>query len=77
MVGERKIPDNITIIENEEYNIPDILGLNLYRLDNEKYAGAIINDDKSSQVSTEIKLFNIFPVKNTTITNSKRICQKI
>ncbi len=71
-IGEIKIPDNITIIENEDYNIPDVFGLKLYSLDNEKQAGAIIDDVKTAQTTTEIKLLNIIPVKNTTITNSKR-----
>ncbi len=70
--AERIIPDNITVIENENYNIPDVLGLKLYSIDSDKQAGVVLENVKSSQTTSEIKLLNIIPVKNTIITNSKR-----
>ncbi len=72
ILGEKIIPDKITIIENEDYNIPDILGVDLYSLESEKEAGVVLETVKASQKPTEIKLLNIIPVKNTLITNSKR-----
>lgn len=71
-IGESVIPDKITIVENEEYNVPNVLGIKLYSLDSDKQAGAVLDNVKSSQTTSEIKLLNIIPVKNTTITNSKR-----
>ena len=72
LVGEVVIPDNITLVENVEYNVPDILGIKLYSIDTEKQAGVVLDNIKASQTTSEIKLLNIIPVKNTTITNSKR-----
>lgn len=71
-LGEKMIPDKITIIENEEYDVPDFLGIDLYSFDSEKEVGVVLETVKASQVTTEIKLLNIIPVKNTIITNSKR-----
>ena len=71
-LGEKTIPDKITIIENEDYNIPNIFGVDLYSLDSEEEAGVVLETVKASQTPTEIKLLNIIPVKNTLITNSKR-----
>ena len=72
LLGEKIIPDKITIIENEEYKIPDILGVDLYSLEWEEEAGVVLDTVKASQKPTEIKLLNIIPVKSTLITNSKR-----
>ena len=72
LIGEVVIPDDITVIENVEYNVPDILGMKLYSIDTEKQAGVVLDNIKTSQTTSEIKLLNIIPVKNTTITNSKR-----
>ena len=72
LIGEVVIPDDITVIENVEYNVPDILGIKLYSIDTEKQAGVVLDNIKASQTTSEIKLLNIIPVKNTTITNSKR-----
>ena len=66
------IPDKITVIENEDYNIPNVLGLDLYSIDSDEEAGVVLETVKASPTSTEIRLLNIIPVKNTVITNSKR-----
>lgn len=71
-LGEKTIPDKITIIENENYNIPDVLGIDLYSIESDEEAGVVLETVKASPTPTEIKLLNIIPVKNTIITNSKR-----
>ena len=71
-LGEKTIPDKITVIENEDYNIPQVLGVDLYSIESEEEAGVVLETVKASQKTTEIKLLNIIPVKNTLITNSKR-----
>ncbi len=71
-LGEQTIPDKITIIENEDYIFPNILGMNLYSLDSEKQVGVTLETVKASQNTSEIKFLNIIHVKNTVITNSKR-----
>ncbi len=71
-LGERTIPDKITVIENEDYNIPNVLGIKLYSIDTDEEAGVVLETVKASPTPTEIKLLNIIPVKNTIITNSKR-----
>ena len=71
-LGEKTIPDKITIIENECYNIPQVIGISLYSIESEEKVGVVLNNVKESPVPTEIKLLSIIPVKNTLITNSKR-----
>ena len=71
-IGEIVIPDHITVIDNEEYIVPDFFGMQLYSFDNEKQVGLTFDDVKPTHTTTEIKLLNIIPVKNTKIINSKR-----
>lgn len=70
--GNKNIPDKITLIENEDYENPNIMGIELYSIDLNEEAGVVLETVKASQTPTEIKLLNIIPVKNTVITNSKR-----
>lgn len=71
-LGEKTIPDKITVIENEGYNIPQFMGISLYSIESEEKAGVVLGNVKESLTPTEIKLLSIIPVKNTIITNSKR-----
>ena len=71
-LGERVIPDKITIIENEDYNVPDLFGVKIYSFESEKQVGVALETVKASQRTSEIKLLNIIPVKSAVITNSKR-----
>ncbi len=71
-LGEQTIPDRITIIENQDYIFPNLFGMNLYSITSEKQVGVTLETVKASQSTSEIKLLNIIPVKNTVITNSKR-----
>ncbi len=67
-IGEKNIPDNITVIESEKYDSPNIFGANLYSVD----LNNNVMTESLNEKSTEIKLLNIIPVKSTVITNSKR-----
>ena len=69
-VGERNIPDNITVIENEEFNISDALGVNLYSI--EESQTDMVMKSSANPHKTQVKLLNIIPVKNTTINNVNR-----
>ncbi len=71
-LDNRTIPDKITIIDNENYNIPNVLGVDLYSFDSEKEAGVVLDTVKTTHKPTEIMFLNIIPVKDTIITNSKR-----
>ena len=69
-VGERNIPDNITVIENEEFNISDALGVNLYSIEDSQTD--MVMKSSANPHKTQVKLLNIIPVKNTTINNVNR-----
>ncbi len=71
-LGEKTIPDKITIIENENYEVPQIFGVNLYNFKTEKEVRVAFENVKTLEKTTEVKLLNIIPVKNTVITNAKR-----
>lgn len=70
-VGEKNIPDNITVIENENYNISNNFGIDLYSIGNENQLDTVMKTSSYPQ-KTKIKLLNIIPVKNTIIRNTKR-----
>ena len=69
-VGEKNIPDNITVIENEEFNISDALGVNLYSIEDSQTD--MVMKSSANPHKTQVKLLNIIPVKNTTINNVNR-----
>ena len=71
-VGEKTIPDNITVIENEDYNISDVLGMNLFSIGYKSQSDNVLKTSNLSQKLTEVKFLNIIPVKDTVIRNSKR-----
>ncbi len=71
-VGEKIIPDNITVIENEDFNISSVLGMNLYSVGYENQFDAVMKTSNLPQKATKIKFLNIIPVKDTVIRNSKR-----
>ncbi len=72
LLGNRTIPDKITIIDNENYNVPNVLGIDLYSFESETEAGVVLDKVRSTHQPTEIMFLNIIPVKDTIITNSKR-----
>lgn len=71
-IGEKTIPDEITVIDNSEASIPDFLGFNIYNINNQYEPSGSATVNKIKYNSSEIKAFNIIPVKNTTITNTER-----
>lgn len=71
-VGDKIIPDNVTAIENLQYQAPMIMGIELYKVEAEKEVSATVNNVKRNDNTATIKLFNIIPVKNTVITNTQR-----
>lgn len=72
-VGDKTIPNEITTVENTGYNAPDVFGLSVFKIKNiESRAGAVLGTAQAPQNHAQIKLFDIIPVKNTEITNSKR-----
>ncbi len=71
-VGEKKIPDDITVIENENFNISNDFGMNIYSISNGNQLDAVMKTSNTSQQPTKIKLLNIIPVKDTIIKNTKR-----
>ncbi len=71
-VGEKTIPDNITVIENENFNISDVLGMNLYSIGYENQLDVVMKASNLSQKATKIKFLNVIPVKDTVIKNTKR-----
>lgn len=71
-VGEKKIPDDITVIENENFNISNDFGMSIYSISNGNQLDAVMKTSNTSQQPTKIKLLNIIPVKDTIIKNTKR-----
>ena len=69
-VGEKNIPDNITVIENKEFNISDTLGVSLYSIEDSQ--SDMVMKSSTNPHKTQVKLLNIIPVKNTTINNVNR-----
>ena len=62
-IGETVIPDNITVIDNEEYIVPDVLGMKLYSIDTEKRVGLTLDNVKQSHTTKEIKFLNIIQIQ--------------
>ncbi len=71
-VGQKNIPDKITTVESSSYEIKNIFGISLFRLNFENEKEVVSGTARASQNEAEIELFNIIPVKTAEITNSKR-----
>ncbi len=71
-VGEKTIPDKITVIENENFNISNQFGMKLYSISNDNNYSNIREASSVTHKSSKIKLLNIIPVKDTIIKNTKR-----
>ena len=70
--GQSVIPDKLTLIEGEEYDSPDFLGVKLFSITD--LDSVNINNSKSinSKNDTQVSLLNIIPVKKSDISTSKR-----
>lgn len=71
-VGDVVIPDSIMTVEDKGYVAPEFMGFNIYKSSLFQETGAVTGTARASQKNSEIKLLNIFPVKKTKITNTKR-----
>lgn len=71
-VGQKSIPDKIITVENSSYEIKNIFGISLFRLNLQNEKEVVSGTARASQNEAEIELFNIIPVKTAEVTNSKR-----
>ncbi len=71
-VGQYKIPDEITKIENTENELNNIFKLPLYNLNYENENQVSIGSSREIKTEAEIRLLNIIPVKSTKIINTQR-----
>lgn len=72
--GYKTIPDDIKTVENVSYKAPTVFGISVFNSTGTSSfeAGAVLGTAQAPQNEAQIKLFNIIPVKNTKIINSKR-----
>lgn len=70
--GQSVIPDKLTLIEGEEYDSPDFLGVKLFSITD--FDSVNINNSKSlnTKNETQVSLLNVIPVKTSDISTSKR-----
>lgn len=71
-LGQKNIPDKITTLENSSYEMKNIFGISLFRLNLKNEKEVALGTAQISQNEAEIELFNIIPVKTAEVTNSKR-----
>ncbi len=71
-VGQYKIPNEITTVENTENQLNNIFKLPLYNLDFENENQASVGAPRDNVSQAEIKLLNIIPVKSAQITSTQR-----
>lgn len=71
-VGQKNIPDKITTVENNSYEIKNIFGISLFRVNFRNEKEVVSGTARASQNEAEIELFNIIPVKTAEVTSSKR-----
>ncbi len=71
-IGEKTIPDNITVIENEKSNNLYYFNSSLYSISSEIQNNTVLEASNTNNNHSKIKLLNVIPVKNTIIKNSKR-----
>ena len=69
---EINVPEKITTVENSSYEAPDIFGFSFLNLSIHNDVDVSRNNKESIKQEAEIELFNIIPVKNIQITNTKR-----
>lgn len=69
---EISVPERVTTIETVGYQLPEIFGLNLFNVNLKNDLNVSRNNANSVEQEAEIELFNIIPIKNIQITNSKR-----
>ncbi len=71
-IGQYKIPNEITTIENTENELNNIFKIPLYNLNFENENQASVGAPRNNISQAEIKLLNIIPVKSAQIINTQR-----
>ena len=69
--GDKIIPSEISIVENEKAYIPKVIGYDIYKADCNENLN-VLSTNNTINFDSNIKLFNIFPVKNVDINVYKR-----
>lgn len=69
---EINVPEKLTTVEDSNYNAPEIFGFSFFNLSIHNELDVSKNNKESIKQEAEIELFNIIPVKNIQITNTKR-----
>lgn len=69
---EINIPEKITTVEDSSYNAPELFGFSFFNLSIHNELDVSKNNKELINQEAEIELFNIIPVKNIQITNTKR-----
>ncbi|MBR5321257.1 MAG: SpoIVB peptidase [Clostridia bacterium] len=70
--AQTTIPERVTIIEKTGYNMPKIFGFDLLDINSETNLDVLRNNNEIIEQDAKVELFNIIPVKNIKVTNSKR-----
>lgn len=66
------VPTRVRTVESVGYQLPKIFGLNIFDVNLKKDVNVSQNNNDNIEQKAEIELFNIIPIKNIEITNSKR-----
>ena len=69
---EVSVPTRVRTVESVGYQLPKIFGLNIFDVNLKKDVNVSQNNNDNIEQKAEIELFNIIPIKNIEITNSKR-----
>lgn len=69
---EINVPEKITTVEDSTYQVPDFFGYSFLSLNIYNDVNVSKNNKESIKQEAEIELFNIIPIKNIQITNTKR-----
>lgn len=71
-IGEKIVPDKITVIEGCDYKAPQILGFDFYFAKSEVETSTTNGKMNGNSSNAQISLLNIIPIKSSEITNTKR-----
>ncbi len=71
-IGEKIVPDKITVIEGCEYKAPQICGFDFYSAKSKTEASTTNGKMSGYSSNAQITLLNIIPIKSAEITSTKR-----
>ena len=66
------IPQQVTVVEESGYNLPKVLGFDLFNVSEDANLDVLRNNNEIFEQEAQVELLNIIPVKNIKVTNSKR-----